>query len=236
MRPITTRRVCAAIIIAAVLALCWHGPIGQLAHARREAPGFVLFAAALVLTALGSSWYHLAPDNARLVWDRLPIALACAGLLSAAWQETAGLALPWLTTGLLALAAAGSVLWWRHTDLMGHDDLRWYLLWQVLPLVLIPILQACYLRPPRERLAFGLAIGCNVAAKALELNDHAVLAQLGWVSGHTLKHLLATVAAALLVGERATRPTSPMPATSGRWRTTPSASCLRWHWFRGRAG
>ena len=37
--------------------------------------GYRLFLAGLFLTALGSSWYHLAPDNAGLVWDRLPIAL-----------------------------------------------------------------------------------------------------------------------------------------------------------------
>jgi len=40
--------------------------------------GYGLFMGALILTAIGSSFYHWAPDNARLVWDRLPIALACA--------------------------------------------------------------------------------------------------------------------------------------------------------------
>src|SRR5437870_12838673 len=44
-------------------------------------PGYRLFLIGLFLTAFGSGFYHLAPDNARLVWDRLPIALACAGLL-----------------------------------------------------------------------------------------------------------------------------------------------------------
>ncbi|MDM5181921.1 hypothetical protein PO883_32625 [Massilia sp. DJPM01] len=38
--------------------------------------GFLLIG----LTAFGSSWYHLAPDDTRLVWDRLPIALACVSL------------------------------------------------------------------------------------------------------------------------------------------------------------
>src|SRR3954468_5994545 len=44
-------------------------------------PGYRLFLIGLFLTAFGSAFYHLAPDNARLIWDRLPIALACAGLL-----------------------------------------------------------------------------------------------------------------------------------------------------------
>lgn len=49
--------------------------------------GYRLFLAGLLLTSIGSAFYHLAPDNARLVWDRLPIALACAGLLAAVRAE-----------------------------------------------------------------------------------------------------------------------------------------------------
>lgn len=47
-----------------------------------------LFMLGLTLTACGSAYYHLEPDNFRLLWDRLPIALACAGLLAAVWAET----------------------------------------------------------------------------------------------------------------------------------------------------
>ncbi|NTV96792.1 MAG: hypothetical protein HGA75_15495, partial [Thiobacillus sp.] len=50
--------------------------------------GWTLFLAGLALTAAGSAYYHLDPDNFRLVWDRLPIALACAGLLAAVRAET----------------------------------------------------------------------------------------------------------------------------------------------------
>src|SRR5471030_1580202 len=51
-------------------------------------PGYRVFLAAIILTAFDSSFYHLAPDNDRLLWDRLPIALACAGLLAAVHAET----------------------------------------------------------------------------------------------------------------------------------------------------
>ncbi len=87
----------------------------QLGHARTPGhAGYKLFFASLLLTALGSAWYHLAPDNTRLVWDRLPIALACAGLLSAMWREhLAGGR--WVTVALVLLAVA-SVFWWRFTD------------------------------------------------------------------------------------------------------------------------
>jgi hypothetical protein len=51
-------------------------------HLRAGWPGYRLFLIGLFLTAFGSAFYHLAPDNARLIWDRLPIALVCAGLLA----------------------------------------------------------------------------------------------------------------------------------------------------------
>lgn len=177
-----------------------------------RAPGHVgyrLFFAALLLTALGSAWYHLAPDNARLVWDRLPIALACAGLLSAIWQEHLG-AGRWVTPAL-ALLAVASVGWWRFTDLLGVGDLRPYLLLQLMPLVLIPIVQWQAEAPWAQRRAFLMAMVCYVMAKACELADHTILESLLVVSGHTLKHLLATVAAALVLHARlsATGPRGP---------------------------
>src|SRR3954468_11123862 len=42
-----------------------------------EARARAVFFVSLLLTAAGSGWYHWAPDNARLVFDRIPIALAC---------------------------------------------------------------------------------------------------------------------------------------------------------------
>jgi predicted membrane channel-forming protein YqfA (hemolysin III family) len=162
-------------------------------------PGWALFLGALLLTAFGSSWYHLVPDNFRLLFDRLPIALACAGLLAAVYADTHrcshGLAL----AVLLALAAVGAVLWWYATELRGAGDLRPYVLLQMAPLVLVPLWQAIRRAPRAERIAFAAAIAFYVLAKFAELRDAQVLAALEWISGHTLKHLLATAAAALVV-------------------------------------
>jgi hypothetical protein len=163
-------------------------------------PGYRLFLVGLLLTAVGSSYYHLAPDNASLVWDRLPIALACAGLLAAVRSETvpgANGARDALGLGVLALFSVG---WWRYTDLQGAGDLRPYLLLQGLPIVLIPVWQTIYRAPRLDRLWFGLALSLYVFAKLAELNDHQISQALVWISGHTLKHLLATAATALIVG------------------------------------
>ncbi|GAB3538480.1 hypothetical protein GCM10027343_04310 [Noviherbaspirillum agri] len=158
-------------------------------------PGYRLFLVGLMLTAVGSGFYHLAPDNWRLVWDRLPIALVCAGLLAAVRAETkrgrnAEADAVWL--GFVAIASVG---WWAVTD-----DLRPYLLLQFLPIILIPLWQLAASSPRRDRIAFGVALLLYVLAKFAELHDHELLAALGFVSGHTLKHLLATLAAGVLVG------------------------------------
>ena len=164
-------------------------------------PGYALFLSGLTLTALGSGYYHLAPDNGRLFWDRLPIALACAGLLAGVWAQTA---LPQgratLVTSLLGIYATSSVLWWYFTELNGQGDLRPYLLLQILPILLIPLWQTLYCSPPADRLWFGSALLLYILAKLAESNDHALLTASNMlISGHTLKHILATGAAAALV-------------------------------------
>jgi hypothetical protein len=181
-------------------------------------PGCRLFLAALVLTAAGSAFYHLAPDNGRLVWDRLAIALACAGLLAAVRADSRPDTNARLGVALLAVAALASVIWWRLTDIAGAGDLRPYVLVQASPLVLIPVWHAIHGAPRDERIAFGAAILLYVAAKAAELNDQALFAALQWVSGHTVKHLLATAASAVITFQliRRLRPGTASPSPSAR--------------------
>ena len=183
--------------------------------------GYRLFLMALILAAFGSGWYHLAPDDARLFWDRLPIALACAGLLAGVWGDTHRKNDAWFTLGLAAFGVS-SVAWWRFTELAGAGDLRPYLLLQAAPLVLIPLWQWLHDSPRADRRAFGLALLLYVAAKLTELFDHEIGAVLGGFTGHTAKHLLATAAAAVivhrLIGRAATRPTGALSWSFLSWR------------------
>jgi hypothetical protein len=162
-------------------------------------PGYRLFLIGLFLTAFGSTAYHLAPDDFSLIWDRLPIALACAGLLVGVRGDTqAGLRTDIEAIGLGCFAIA-SVAWWAWTDSIGADDLRPYLLLQGLPLILIPVWQAIYRAPRPDRIAFATAMVLYVVAKLAELLDHEIASAVGFVSGHTLKHLIATAATAAVV-------------------------------------
>jgi len=169
------------------------------ARLRAGWPGYRLFLIGLFLTAFGSGYYHLAPDNIRLIWDRLPIALACAGLLAGVRGDSKPRSRAGIEAIALAFCAVASVAWWVYTDLGGADDLRPYLLLQGLPLVLVPLWQAIYRAPRAERIAFALAMALYVLAKLAEVLDHEIAAALGVVSGHTLKHLLATAATAAVV-------------------------------------
>lgn len=159
--------------------------------------GYRLFLIALLLTSIGSTYYHLAPDNARLVWDRLPIALACGGLLAGVWGDTHDQPCQHMAIAL-ALAAVGSVAWWHVTELAGHGDLRPYLLLQTLPILLIPLWQWSYAISKNERWYFSVALVLYTAAKWAELNDHEIGAIFN-ITGHTLKHLLATLACASII-------------------------------------
>lgn len=161
-------------------------------------PGYRLFLIGLLLTAFGSAFYHLAPDNISLIWDRLPIALVCAGLIAGVRGDIKG-SNSGLEAIVLALAAIASVAWWAITERQGAGDLRPYLLLQGLALILIPLWQAIYRAPRTDRIAFGVAMGLYVLAKLAEVFDHEIAATLGFVTGHTLKHLIATAATAAVV-------------------------------------
>jgi hypothetical protein len=167
---------------------------------------------ALLCTAAGSALYHWAPNNAALVADRIPIAWACAALLCAFLGERADPR--WAGPAPLAAAllfATVAVAWWWFTEQRGQGDLRPYLAVQFLPMLLVPIGLALKL-PPRHAGAlpagaWWTVLGWYAAAKLMELADAWVLGVTQFTSGHTLKHVLAAVGAAWIVGA-ATRPAS----------------------------
>lgn len=162
------------------------------------------FAVAMICTAFGSALYHWAPGNGALVFDRLPIAWACA-LLSCALlaQRVDGRWAGILALASAALLASASVAWWWLGERDGAGDLRAYLFVQFLPMLLAPV-ALCLKRPApaagalRDR-DWWAVLGLYAAAKLMELADQPVRDVLGFTSGHTLKHLLAALAALWLL-------------------------------------
>lgn len=143
------------------------------------------------LATLGSGYYHLAPGNGRLVWDRLPMSVAFMGLLTALLAERVSLSVSrWLFCPLIAVGAA-SVVYWHWSELQKAGDLRLYLLVQFGSLLLVVLLLVLY--PARYKGTGYLVIGlaAYAAAKGFELADQRIFALGKIVSGHTLKHLAA---------------------------------------------
>ena len=152
-----------------------------------------LMFAGLLLTAVGSAYYHLAPGNARLVWDRLPIMIVFMALVDAVIAERVSVNVSlWLLPALLAIGG-GSVLEWRASELHGHGDLRFYAAVQVYAILVL--LLALLLTPKYTRGSdFAAVVGLYILAKILETADRQIFAVGHIVSGHTLKHLAAATA------------------------------------------
>lgn len=148
----------------------------------------------LVLTALGSGWYHLAPDDARLALDRAAMAVAFMSLLGLVLDDRLGGGLADRRLGALLLAGVAAVVYWHVTEQAGRGDLRPYLLVQFLPLLLLPVV---LLARPARTLHGGplwLSLALYLLAKAAEAADDQLLAWTGMLSGHTAKHLLGALA------------------------------------------
>jgi hypothetical protein len=165
---------------------------GHLLDSRERWPYLIAFVG-MLLTAFGSSYYHLAPNNARLVWDRLPMTLVFMSMVAAMIAERVQLRLGLILLPPLLIIGIASVLQWYESEIHGAGDLRFYAAVQgYSALVLLIVL----LFPPRYTRGYDLAIivGFYALAKALETLDKPIFSIAHLVSGHTLKHLAAAAA------------------------------------------
>ena len=147
------------------------------------------------LIGLGSGYYHLAPDNQTLFWDRLPMTLGFMGVFSAVIAERVSARAGWWLLGPFLLWGVVSVEVWRRTEAAGAGDLRMYALVQFYPMLAIPLM--LWLFPPRYTASHRVwqMILWYLAAKILEALDLPIHRTLGLqMSGHALKHLAAAMA------------------------------------------
>jgi hypothetical protein len=168
---------------------------------RRDALGtsFVsalTFFAAVVVTTFGSAWFHMHPlkngitNPDTLLWDRLPITLACAALLALVLDR-------WLAPGwgnvvlpaLIVLGFGSVEHWYRTGDLYPYAFFQFYAL--ALPLLVMAL-------DRRWSKWLLIALAAYVVAKICEDKDDSIYATFH-VSGHMLKHLLAAAAAGALI-------------------------------------
>lgn len=160
---------------------------------------YVVFFAGVVLTSFGSAYYHLNPANEPLVWDRLPMTIAFAGLFSIVIGEYFSPRLGRAILIPLLLVGALSVEFWAYTEARGVGDLRAYVIFQFLPMILIPFI--LLLRQPvfGDGRHFWIMLLFYVLSKLVEFLDASIFAAGGLISGHALKHVFAAIAAAALL-------------------------------------
>ena len=157
----------------------------------RERWPWAVFFAGLLLTAIGSSYYHLAPDNERLFWDRLPMTIAFAGLVASQIVDRVSVRAGIASLVPLLVAGAASVIYWRWTERMGAGNLVPYGILQGYAVaVLLFLAVAEHSRYTRGNDLYWI-FGWYVLGKLFETFDEPVFALGHVASGHTLKHLAA---------------------------------------------
>jgi hypothetical protein len=152
-------------------------------------PYLVLFFG-VAATALGSSYYHLAPDNARLVWDRIPMTLGFTGFFCAMVAERISLRASLLLLAPLTSFGVGTVVYWYWSESIQAGDVRPYFFVQYYSFLAVPVILALF--PPRySRPGYVLVtLALYGIAKIFEALDRPIYEATG-VSGHTLKHVAA---------------------------------------------
>ena len=151
--------------------------------------GMWCVAVGLVGTAAGSAWYHLQPSNASLFWDRLPMTLVFAGVVSSALAQRTPGSIGRFGLAILAAFGAGTVIYWRMTG-----DLTPYIALQLGAVVLLLAL-LLVTRPANDPFPWAWVIAWYALAKILETFDREIWdATGGLVAGHALKHLAAAAA------------------------------------------
>lgn len=182
-----------AVGIVGLVLLIFRPKVFVFEYSRERWP-YGMFFAGVLLTGIGSSWYHLVPSNHTLLWDRFPMAIIFAAFLSITIMERISVTAGVISVFPCALIGISTVIYWYATEVNGCGDLRPYAFMQFYPMVGIPLAMALM---PRRYTGSGyllLLIGIYGCAKLLEVYDTQVYLHLRAVSGHTLKHAAAAIA------------------------------------------
>jgi hypothetical protein len=154
---------------------------------------YLVFFIGVLLTAAGSAYYHLAPGNDALFWDRLPMTVAFMALVVSQIVDRinirAGLA---LLVPALILGAA-SVIYWRMSERAGAGNVLPYGILQAYSVVVLLLMAALPSRYTRGSDLYWV-FAWYALSKLFETFDPQVMALGHLVSGHTLKHIAAAMA------------------------------------------
>lgn len=154
----------------------------------------------MVLTGVGSAYYHYNPRNETLVWDRLPMTLVFSSFFADVYAQYFNQKQAkqiWIFT---LCAGIGSIVYWYYTESIGMGDLRLYAIVQFLPMLLISIMVVVFWG--RNKKLHGPLLATFLfyaAAKIFEHYDHLIFTHSDLIGGHSVKHLFASFATTCIV-------------------------------------
>lgn len=185
------------LLIFGLMGLAWLGDRAAwrnaFADARERWPYFCFFLG-VTAVAFGSAWYHLAPDNPRLVWDRLPIVFSLAALFSATIVDRVSVRAGLMSLVPFLLIAAGSALYWRWSMTRGEENLMPYVAVQAYAWLAVLLIALFFPSRYSRGADLYVVLGLYVLAKLTEALDRGIFEFGQILSGHTVKHLLAGLA------------------------------------------
>ncbi|MED6168265.1 hypothetical protein PIB30_010326 [Stylosanthes scabra] len=168
------------------LTLCHHQNYYFNFRLQGEIWGWTCFYFGVAASGLGSAYYHLNPNDARLAWDRWPMAVTFASLVATLITERIDEKKGIISIAPLNIGAISAVVFF--------DDIRLYGMFQFASCIAIPLM--AYLLPPTYTHSsfWLLASGFYPLAMVQESTDRVIyMLTQHIVSGHTLKHLSAAM-------------------------------------------
>lgn len=170
----------------------------------------------LLATAALSGWYHLDPHDNSLAIDRLGMTIAFAGLLGlAASTQVSDRAGLWVTLGILLLGP------WSITTWLATGNLQHWVVLQFGGLAILLGMGCLRARDGALQVSWLTVVLVYAFAKLLEHTDLQIYELTdGLVSGHTLKHLVASCAALPIIAASCLKSTSLESAARGAMAAT----------------
>jgi hypothetical protein len=156
-------------------------------------PYFILFLS-VIMASFTSTYYHLAPDNARLAWDRLPIAIGIMTLLSIVLIERISINIGFISLPFLVLFGIGSVMYWHWSELYGLGNLNYYIVVQFYSILAIILLGKYFSSRYSRGADIYVVIILYAFAKLAEMADHEIFSLGQVISGHSVKHFFVGLA------------------------------------------
>ncbi|MES2965492.1 MAG: hypothetical protein V4760_16545 [Bdellovibrionota bacterium] len=150
--------------------------------------GFVVFGSVLA-TAFGSPYFHLNPNHESLLWDRLPMAIGFAGLVSLLIADRIS-----ARAGRWSFAALAGFALWSISMWQVFEFSTPYSALQAGSLVAVVLIAWLHPKGRLENRFIWLASAGYLVAKLFEVSDAPLYELTGFVSGHSLKHVMAALA------------------------------------------